>query len=179
MKVRAVALAEAAHATPFHAANAAGTFSYHAGTWALRNEFVGEDWVEDRADGIETIRSDERKTKIAFCNVDLAGDDSHVPKPRSRKGSGAARASGDLFPDLPRFAPRPVGEWALYYLMIDENGATELTRPTIKGGTFAAAVERIHICGSDEGDVDAISDNGQGGGSDDIADNFDPEVARK
>lgn len=43
LKVRSVAIAAGADATPFHPANAVGTFSYHHGTFALRNEFVGDD----------------------------------------------------------------------------------------------------------------------------------------
>src|SRR5688572_2562752 len=124
LTVRDVALSESANATAFHPANAAGTFAYHHGTWSLRDQFVGKDWVEDRSDGIETIRNDALKIKVAFCNVDLACDDNHHPQARSRKGAGAERASGGfLFPDLPQFAPRQRGEFALYYFMVDENGA--------------------------------------------------------
>jgi len=178
LTVRDVALSEAANATPFHPANAAGTFSYHHGTWALRDQFVGpkSNWVEDRVDGIEAIRNDALKIKIAFSNVDLACDDHQLPKPRSRKGAGAERASGGLFPDLPHYAPRMTGEYALYYLMVDEDGAAELTRPVLRGGTFVAAVERIYLSfgGDDGGGSGLLEDDGTG-----PTEGFDPQVARK
>lgn len=171
---RDVAMQESANATAFHPANAAGTFSYHHGTWAIRHEFVGEKWADDRVDGIEAIRNDRLKTKIAFCNVDLACNDEHCPKPRSKKGAGAERASGGgLFPNLPRYAPLPTGEFALYYLMVDENGAAELTRPIVRGGTFEAAVERLYLSdGSDESAVIRQDDDGP-------VEVFDPQVVRK
>lgn len=74
MACRDIARHEGSNATPFHAANAAGTYSYHGGTWALRNEFIGGDWKIDRADGIEAIRNEKLKIRIAFSNVDLDGD---------------------------------------------------------------------------------------------------------
>ena len=176
LMVRDVAISEASTATAFHAANAAGTFAYHYGTWSLRDQFVvrKSNWVEDRADGIEAIRNDILKIKVAFSNVDLACDDNHIPQPRSRKGAGAERASGLLFPDLPRYAPRISGEYALYYLMVDENGATELTRPVLKGGKFTAAIERIYLSYGDDGGGALLRDNDTS-----PVDGFDPQVARK
>jgi hypothetical protein len=53
LNVVAVALVEAANATPYHCANAAGTFSYQHGTWALRQEFVEGEWTLDRCDGTQ------------------------------------------------------------------------------------------------------------------------------
>ena len=128
LRVRDRAYASAADATPNHPANAAGTFSYQNGTFGLREEFVGDEWEVDREDGVEAIRNERLKVKIVFANVDVACDDEHDPKPRSRKGAGTERACiGNLFEDLPRYAPRPTGQWAVYYLMIDQNGAAELT----------------------------------------------------
>jgi hypothetical protein len=175
LTARDVALLEAANATAFHPANAPGTFSYHHGTWALRDRFVGKDWVDDRVDGIEAIRNDSLKIKVAYCNVDLACDDNHSPKPRSKKGAGAERASGTgLFGDLPQYAPRPIGEYALYYLMVDEKGAAELTRPVVRGGTFLATVERLYLSyGSDDDGALLVEDRGG------PVDNFDPLVIRK
>jgi hypothetical protein len=173
LECRDVAISEAANATAFHPANAAGTFSYHHGTWALRDRFVGEDWVECRADGIETIRNDKLKIKIAYCNVDVACDAEH-PKPRSKKGAGAERACGGLFGDLPQYAPRPTGDYALYYLMVDGDGAVELTRPVLQGGTFTGAVERIFLSFGKDDDEAVIADDKTG-----PVDNFDPQVVRK
>lgn len=176
MAVRSVALAERSNATPFHPVNAAGTFAYQHGVWALRNEFVGGMWVEDKADGVEGIRNDTLKIKVACSNVDVACMDDHVPKPRSSKGPGAERASGSgsLFPDLPRYAPQPIGGVALYYFMIDEAGAAELTRPVVSSGTFRTPIERIYVStGADDDRSVLLSDN------DDVANDFDPQVARK
>jgi hypothetical protein len=128
---RDVAMQERANATAFHCSNAPGTFSYHHGTWSLRDQFVDKNWAVCRLDGIEGIRNDALKIKIAFSNVDLACDDNHIPKPRSEKGAGAERAaSSGLFGHLPHFAPEPADGVALL-------------------------------------------------GDDDIADDFDPQVARK
>lgn len=174
--VRDVAIQEGANATAFHPANAAGTFSYHHGTWALRDQFVGKDWVEDRENGIETIRNDGIKVKIAFSNVDLACDDNHHPQARSPKGAGAEKASGGfLFPELPQYAPRPTGEYALYYLMVDPNGAAELTQPALKGGRFVGEIERIYLSSGGEDDGTAIAKDDDNS----PVDNFDPQVARK
>jgi hypothetical protein len=176
LAARDVALAERANATPFHPANAAGTFAYQHGTWALRDQFVGEDYVEDRADGVEAIFCEALKVRVAFANVDLACDINHQPKPRSNKGAGAERASGGtLFGDLPAYAPRPSDGPALYYLMVDETGAAELTRPIIKGGTFTASVERLFLSLGGDGDGEDLQHHD----GDDVADNFDPQVARK
>ena len=59
--LRAVAAsrAERLNATNFHPANAAGTFSYHYGVAALRQEFVGYRWAIDRSDGVEAMRNEE------------------------------------------------------------------------------------------------------------------------
>jgi hypothetical protein len=176
LAARDVAIQESANVTSFHPANAAGTLAYHHGTWALRHEFVGDTWVDDRVDGIETIRNDALKIKIAFCNVDLACDDQRPPQPRSKKGAGAERASGigDLFADLPKFVEKPTGEFALFYLMVDGNGAAELTRPVIKAGTFEAAVERIYLSSGGGDDRLAITVDDAG-----PVENFDPRVVRK
>lgn len=170
----AVAMHESGNATPFHPANAPGTLAYQHGTWSLRDQFVGDDWVEDRADGVEAIRNDALKIKIAFSNVDLACDDNHVPKPRSRKGAGAERASGaSLFGYLPQFAPLPPeGGWALYYLMMDETGAAELTRPVVKNGTFVSAIERIYLSDGQEPDGLVADDE-------ETSSDFDPQIVRK
>lgn len=174
LEVRDIAMQERGNATDFHPANAPGTFGYHHGTWGLRDRFVSERWAVDRADGIEAIYNERLKIKVVFCNVDLACNDDHIPKPRSEKGAGAERASGTpLFGKLPQYAPRQVGDSKLYYLMVDPSGAAELTRPVVSGGTFIAAVERIYLSyGSDDEPAVAGEDNGP-------VDNFDPQVVRK
>jgi hypothetical protein len=175
LEVRDVAVHEGSNATAFHAANAGGTYSYHGGTWALRDRFVAGDWVVDRTNGVEAIKNDKLKIVVAFSNVDLACVDSHIPQPRTKKGSGAERAIGvGLFDDLPQYAPRPKGEWQFFYLMVDGNGASELTRPVVKGGKFTSAIERIYIYdGSDDEGTPLRQDT-----PDQIIE-FDPQIARK
>ena len=175
LKVVAIAISAGADATAFHPANAAGTFSYQHGTWALRDGFVGDAWLLDRPDGVEAIRNDATKVKVIFSNVDVACNDEQKPKPRSRKGAGAERVCvGNLFGSLPDFAPRQPEGWATYYLMVDENGAAELTRPVIKNGTFVSNVERIYLSDGSDLDREPIAlDDG------DAADDFDPQVVRK
>ena len=174
MKVVLAAISAGADATPFHPANAAGTFSYQHGTWALRNEFVGDAWLLDRHDGVEAIRNEAAKVKVVFANVDVACSDNQKPKPRSRKGAGAERACcGNLFSVLPEFAPSQAAGWAVYYLMVDGNGAAELTRPVVKNGTFTSYVERIYLSDSSDLHHETLFMD------DDEADDFDPQVVRK
>jgi hypothetical protein len=178
LQVRDIAVHEAASATAFHAANAPGTFSYHHGIWALRDRFVSDDWVLDRTNGVETIRNNKLKVIVGFCNVDLACVDAHRPQPRTQKGSGSERVTSavGLFDDvsLPHYAPRPKGEWQFFYLMVDKNGAAELTRPVVKGGKFIATIERIYLTyGSDDDGVGIQQD------VPDTVIEFDPQIARK
>lgn len=174
-----VARAERNNATDLHPANAPGTFAYHHTIAAIRREFIGMEWEIDRSDGIETIRNDALGIKVSFCNVDVACGKEH-PKPRSEKGAGAERASGPtLFEyagaeDLKPMVRVPVGGSALFYLMVDQQGRAELTRPVIARRTFVAAVERIFLIedGEDEAAVLPIETDG-------IADGFEPQIVRK
>jgi hypothetical protein len=172
-RVRDIALGASAEATDFHPANAAGTLAYQHGTWALRDEFIGETWEMDTEHGVEAIRNEAARVKVIFANVDIACNDEQPPKPRSRKGAGSERAcQGNLFEFLPPYAPRPDGSWATYYFMLDAEGAAELTRPIIKGNTFSAYVERIYL--PDIEDIDGTDFNKDN----DVVD-IDPVVARK
>jgi len=174
LEARDVAIHDSGNATPFHAANAAGTFSYHGGTWALRNRFVGPDWVVDRADSVEAIKNIKLRVKVAFSNVDAACTPL-VPKPRTKKGAGAERAMGpSLFDELPQYAPRQAGDWQFFYLMVDMDGAAELTRPVVRGGTFTSAIERNYLSRGKGDDVDKLLVN-----PDDSPIDFEPQIARK
>ena len=107
--------------------------------------------------------------------MDIACNDNLKPKPRSRKGAGAERVFiGNLFGSLPEYAPRQPDGWANFYLMVDEQGAAELTRPVVKNNTFTAYVERIYLSNGDDLDRDML-----GLDDSDTADGFDPEVVRK
>lgn len=174
LRVVQVSRAERANATDLHPANAPGTFSYHHGVAGIRREYLGEEWSIDRSYGIEAIHNDKLMTKVSFCNVDHACGRDH-PKPRSDKGAGAERASGPmLFDDLKTFAPCSVSGTALYYLMVDQVGRAELTRPVIAKRTFTGAIERIFLLpdGDDTTSILPLD-------SDDVVDDFDPQIVRK
>jgi hypothetical protein len=175
LRVRDVALNEAANATPFHCANAPGTFAYQHGTWALRNEHVGDTWRIDRSEGVEGVFNDATRTRLLFSNVDVACSEDQFPKPRSRKGSGSERVcEGNLFGHLPHFAPRQSDDIATYYLMVDERGAVELSRPVISGETFSSFVERIFLSTGRDDDRASLPLT-----NDDAIVEFDPLVARR
>ena len=164
------------NATALHPSNAAGTFGYHEGVAALRQEFIGEEWVIDRKDGVETIRNDRKGLKIGFCNVDRACGEK-APKPRSDKGAASERACGPMLFDpeeLRYFIRDDAVGLAFYYLMVDETGRAELTRPKISGKTFEGAVERIFLLS--EGDEDETFLNLDDDGT---AEDFEPKIVRK
>lgn len=178
LKIRDMALNEAANTTPFHAINAHGTFSYHQGIFALRINYVkpNTNWRIDRSNGIEGIVNDKLRVRVAFSNVDIACNDYQKPKPRSRKGAGSEIAcSGNLFEvgALPEYAPMQAGK-ITYYLMVSEDGAVELTKPIVRGHTFTAWPERIYLSNGDDFNSTPISLDDS-----DVVDDFDPQVVRK
>jgi hypothetical protein len=180
LKVRSMAISAAADATPFHPANAPGTFAYHHGTFGLRDEYVRpkEEWRLDRLDGVEAIINEAAKLRVVYANVDIACNDELEPKPRSRKGAGAERlCMGNLFGSLPRYAPQQPDGFATFYLMVDAHGAAELTQPVVKNNTFTAYIERNYLSNGDDLDLTRerlpLDDKG------DVADGFDPEVIRR
>jgi len=175
LKVREIALSAAADATAFHPANAAGTFAYQHGTWGLRDSFVGKVWQAARPGGVEVIHNPAIKLMVAYANVDIACNDDHSPKPRSRKGAGAERAAmGSLFASLPEYSVQQKAGEMLYYLMVAESGAAELSHPIVKESTFVSCIERIYLSNGD--DLERIARSFDDG---DVADNFDPIVIRK
>ena len=174
LEVVAVAMTERANATPYHPINAPGTFAYQHAVFALRDKFVPSGFEVDREGGVESIRHDGLQLKVAFANVDIACNFIHMPQPRSEKGSGAERAAiGNLFGDLPQYAPQQRGGYSLYYLMMDEDGNAELTRAVVQNKTFVAAIERLFL-GKPDDELLGLDDQ-----DDDAIDNFDPQVARK
>lgn len=180
LNVRTMAISAAADVTAFHAANAAGTFSYHYGTFGLRLEFVGKVWRQSRPNGVEAIENEASKIRIVFANVDLACNLAHTPKPRSeRTRPGAQQLSqGNLFDNLPTFAsevPKDHDGWLVYFLMVDDRGAAELTCAAInKSGNFVQPVERIFL--SDGSD---LAREPEVGTADKPVTEFDPQVVRK
>ncbi|MBR1089606.1 hypothetical protein JQ621_19260 [Bradyrhizobium manausense] len=175
LEARDIAVHEGSNATKFHAANAPGTFRYHHGIWALRHLFVSQDWVLDRANGVETIKNIKLGLIVGFCNVDLACVDWRDPQPRTKKGSGVELVAAPLlFDSLPQYAPRQTGSWQFFYLMVDDKGAAELSRPVISRGKFGPMIERIYLSTGTDDDGTAITKDV----SDGIVE-FDPQIARK
>jgi hypothetical protein len=173
LQVRRIARDAYLRATPDFPANAAGTFSYQYGSWALRDQCVDQDWQLDRCGGVEAIRHDGLGIRVAFCNVDVACHENPTPKPRTDKGAGAERLSQQVFPGMPVYSSAPVVE-LLYYFMLDIEGRAELTLPKIQAGKFVGFVERIYLSEGDDESIDRLPV-----GDSDIADGFDPVVARK
>lgn len=180
LTVRAMAISAAADVTGFHAANAAGTFAYHIGTFGLRLEFVGKVWRQSRPNGVEAIENEANKIRIVFANVDVACDIGRLPKPRyERSRPGAQELSQhNLFDNLPTFArktPTSDDGWLVYFLMVDDRGAAELTCAAINArGNYVDPVERIFL--SDGSDLEREPDVGT---LDRPATEFDPQVVRK
>ena len=175
LRVRNAAIGDARNTTPDHCANAFGTYAYQAGTFSLRQQICGSDYKRERPNGVEAIWNEKLQVRVVFSNVDLACNSETEPTPRSDKGSGAESVcSGNLFGTLPRYVQQPHKGEATYYLMMDSNGALELSRPVISNKTFSAFIERIFLSdGSDclEGGIDLAGN--------DIVDGFDPQVLRK
>jgi len=175
MRVIGIAHNEALNTTPFHCVNAPGTLAYQQGTWALRDEYVNKGWKVDRPNGVEAIFHDELGLRIVFSNVDVCCNAFSPPKPRSAKGAGSERVcNGTLFETLPHYVKPTASSDATYYLMMDENGAAELTRTVVSNGTFSGYIERIYL--SQGGDLPNPTKSLD---DDDAADDFDPKVARK
>lgn len=167
-RVRDVAMAERSNATAFHPVNAPGTFAYHHGVWALRNEFVGQHWKPECPGGVEAIVSVDLSVRVAFANVDLCCVEEHDPISISGKGAGVERlCQANLFAEgLPLYVKeQAANQVLLYYVMVDPDGRVELSRPTIQGKAFGPCVERNFISnGKDDDDggkrvVDPLSDS--------------------
>lgn len=153
------ALAGRASASPLHPSNTAGFLSYADGVKGLRVENVDENWSVFRSEGVEGICNDGLKIRVLFSNVfEACGE--RDPQARSRKGAGSERvASGDLFDsagiDLPDSVIKFHGDYKTYYLMVDQNGAMELSLPIVKaGGNFLRCVVRIFLI--DGSDLDEV-----------------------
>jgi hypothetical protein len=180
LTVRNIAVGAAADATPYHPANAAGTFAYQHGTFGLRINFVDEkEWKADRPNGVEAIVNNRLRIRVVFANVDIACEDEHEPKGRSDRGAGAERlcAGNSLFQNLPRFVnvdPLSSDGWTTFYLMVSPKGAAELTCAKVVNGQFSNFIERIYLSnGSDvEPDIRRSADEGE-------AQNFEPQISRK
>lgn len=161
-RVRDIAITERGNATAFHPRNSPGTFAYHHGIWALRDQFVGEHYKAECPGGVEAIVAADLSVRISFANVDRCCDVSHSPAPISHKGAGVERlCEANLFGDaLPTYTKQNAAMGIpLYYVMVDLDGRIELSLPTIVGKTFGPCVERnfISLGGDDEGGGTRVS----------------------
>lgn len=174
LTVRTIAMGAGADATPNHPANAAGLLAYIQGVAALRLTFLGDEWSLERQNNMEFIRNDRLKIRVGFSNVQLAGDDSVDPKARSPKGAGAERVcQGNLFSGFDDVLSMTNNEWATYFLMVDTQGAAELSQPVVNGSNFGLCIERIYLSDGSDFDGERLPLD------DDIAGDFDPLVARR
>lgn len=177
LHIAARACLERANATPFHPANAPGTFAYQHGTFALRDMYVGKNgWQKERPNGVEAIWNPDTNTRVVFANVDTCCNPDYDPKPKSTKGAGAERTcEPNLFGSLPRFYKEDTSPGLTFYLMVDDDGRVELSRPIIRGKTFSEFPERIFLKKNQEDETFAhlsLDD-------DDTVVDFDPLVAPK
>ena len=181
LAIRDAAYTHRVDASPLMALNAAGSLAYHFGVLELRQQFLGPYWDIDRIAGIEGISHTQRKIKVGFQNVDLACSTVTDPKPCSEKGAGAERECvGNLFEFSGVAAPKMVRAVAIhrmsYFVMVDERGAVEVSRPVIENGRFAGFLDRIFV--SDGSD---LRDFGLGldGDAPPPIDDFDVSIIRR
>lgn len=153
MKVVDIVIGAANNATKLHCANARGTFAYQNGVFGLRSEHIGGGWEIDRSEGVEGIIRYDGQVRILFSNVDICCVPTLLPKARSKKGAGSERVcQGNLFASLPHMTPPPPSGIETFYLLVDESGRAELSRPVIEGESFTYFVERIFLGGLEDDD---------------------------
>lgn len=152
MAVAKVARAWSDDASPLMPANAPGTLAYIYGVQELRQQVVGRDWFVDRTQGVEAVINRVLGIRIAYQNVDQAGDVHFPPNPRSSKGAASESLCG-----VPLFDHAGVDVGPLtgalsdgiptYYVMVGEDGSVELSHPVIADGSYKEFHERILISG--------------------------------
>lgn len=175
-------VAASMHATgssPLFPANGAGQLAYQYGTRELRATFLKRGWVIDQSYGTNGVRHPDRKIIVLYQNVDVACRLSDLPQARSRKGAGSERLSqGSAFDLIEEVVPSTHSGEGLdvevWYVMVAQDGAVEVTLALIKGGEFSEFIERIFV--HDGSDFDALEEDGS---SDDDAIDFDIKISRK
>lgn len=175
-------VAASMHATgssPLFPANGAGQLAYQYGTRELRATFLKRGWVIDQSYGTNGVRHPDRKIIVLYQNVDVACRLSDLPQARSRKGAGSERLSqGSAFDLIEEVVPSTHSGEGLdvevWYVMVAQDGAVEVTLSLIKGGEFSEFIERIFV--HDGSNFDALEEDGS---SDDDAIDFDIKISRK
>ena len=175
-------VAASMHATgssPLFPANGAGQLAYQYGTRELRATHLKRGWVIDQSYGTNGVRHPDRKIVVLYQNVDVACSLSDLPQARSRKGAGSERLSqGSAFDLIEEVVPSThTGEGLdveVWYVMVAQDGAVEVTHALIRGGEFSDFIERIFV--HDGSDFDPLEDDGSL--VDDAVD-FDITISRK
>lgn len=175
-------VAASMHATgssPFFPANGAGQLAYQYGTRELRATFLKRSWEIDQSYGTNGVRHPDHKLIVLYQNVDVACSLVDLPQARSRKGAGSERLSqGNSFElmeaDVPSTHSGEGLEVAVWYVMVAQDGAVEVTHAVIKGNKFSEFIERIFV--HDGSDFDGLEDRGS---SDHEAVDFDVTISRK
>lgn len=175
-------VAASMHATgssPLFPANGAGQLAYQYGTRELRATFLKRGWAIDQSYGTNGVRHPDRKIIVLYQNVDVACRLSDLPQARSRKGAGSERLSqGSAFDLIEEVVPSTHSGEGLdvevWYVMVAQDGAVEVTLALIKGGEFSEFIERIFV--HDGSNFDALEEDGS---SDDDAIDFDIKISRK
>jgi len=175
-------VAASMHATgssPLFPANGAGQLAYQYGTRELRATFMKRKWTIDQSYGTNGVRHPDHKIIVLYQNVVVACSLSDIPQARSRKGAGSERLSqGSAFGLIEEVVPSTHSgeglEVEVWYVMVAQDGAVEVTHALIKRGEFADFIERIFV--HDGSDFDGLEDRGS---SDDDAVDFDVTISRK
>lgn len=146
--------------TANHPNNSYGTYKYHEGTAALRDQFVGENgWVRDSNNNIESIYNPDLGIKVVFQNVDLACNPAHIPQASTPKKAGTQRCieTNSLFQssEIPHlYNPTEKIGTKTYYLMVSANFEeveSELTLVTelTPNGQFKNVAQRVFLSYAD------------------------------
>jgi hypothetical protein len=179
LAVRDAAHAQLVDASPLMATNAPGSLAYHYGVFEMRVQFLGKKWHIDRSGGIEAITNVKGDRKVVFQNVDIACSWAK-PSPRTKKGSGSEKeCQGNLFDYYNVKAPETIQSVesgiATHFIMVDERGAVEFSRPVLEDGVFVGFVQRLFVSDGSDLDVLKVADNEPNPPIDD----FDVAVSRR
>ena len=136
--------------SPFFLLNSAGLLAYHWGTRELRATFLKRGWRIYESGGIGGVRHSDKKIIAIYQNVNKACNLSDLPQPRSRKGPGSENLGmGNLFDGIEENIPSTYSgeriDTAVWYVMVDPDGAVEVTHAIVSDGEFSDFIERIFI----------------------------------
>lgn len=164
LEVIAKTTAERNRVTANHPRGSLGFFTYAEGNRFLRDVLiVGGAWLKDESLHLEGIRSANGQIRVLFQNVHRSCDIAINPRAISEKKNGSVtvcqtnKAEFDQLqlalnnPNesyLQRIAP--INGQQVYYLMMDLDGAVELSKPVITDGKFSNFLERIFITEGDQ-----------------------------